>query len=41
VAGWLKLPFWPCLAYMAVGKFLRYLFMTTVLLHLVPGQVGL
>src|SRR6218665_876067 len=24
VAGWLKLPFWPCLAYMAVGKFLRY-----------------
>ena len=41
VAGWLQLPFWPCLAYMAVGKFLRYLFMTTVLLHLVPGQVGL
>ncbi|WP_042428840.1 YqaA family protein [Comamonas granuli] len=41
VAGWLQLPFWPCLAYMAIGKFLRYLFMTTVLLHLVPGQVGL
>jgi membrane protein YqaA with SNARE-associated domain len=20
VAGWLKLPFWPCVAYMAVGK---------------------
>ena len=32
VAGWLKLPFWPCLAYMAVGKFARYLLMTTALL---------
>jgi len=32
VAGWLKLPFWPCLAYMAVGKFARYLMMTAALL---------
>lgn len=32
VAGWLKLPFWPCLAYMAIGKFLRYLTMTWALL---------
>lgn len=31
VAGWLRLPFWPCLFYMAVGKFLRYLIMTTFL----------
>ena len=31
VAGWLKLPFWPCLAYMAIGKFARYLCMTAVL----------
>jgi len=31
VAGWLKLPFWPCLAYMAVGKFGRYLVMTSAL----------
>lgn len=31
VAGWLRLPFWPCLAYMAVGKFLRYLLMTATL----------
>ena len=23
VAGWLKLPFWPCLLYMAIGKFAR------------------
>jgi membrane protein YqaA with SNARE-associated domain len=38
VAGWLKLPFWPCLAYMAVGKFARYLVMTTVLLQVFPGQ---
>ena len=28
VAGWLKLSFWPCLAYMAIGKFARYLTMT-------------
>ncbi len=32
VAGWLKLPFWPCLVYMAIGKFARYLLMTTALL---------
>lgn len=31
VAGWLHLPFWPCSAYMAVGKFLRYLIMTSAL----------
>jgi membrane protein YqaA with SNARE-associated domain len=31
VAGWLKLPFWPCLAYMAVGKFARYVTMTAAL----------
>ena len=34
VAGWLKLPFWPCLGYMAIGKFARYLLMTSVLLGL-------
>ena len=39
VAGWLKLPFWPCLAYMAVGKFFRYLFMTSVLLYFMPGHL--
>ncbi len=38
VAGWLKLPFWPCVLYMAVGKFLRYLTMTTFLLWAMPGQ---
>jgi membrane protein YqaA with SNARE-associated domain len=31
VAGWLRLPFWPCLIYMALGKLLRYVCMTTLL----------
>ncbi|HJV70362.1 YqaA family protein [Ideonella sp.] len=38
VAGWLKLPFWPCVAYMAVGKFARYVSMTAALLWWFPGQ---
>ena len=38
IAGWLKLPFWPCLAYMAIGKFLRYALMTVALLWWFPGQ---
>ncbi len=37
VAGWLKLPFWPCVFYMAIGKFARYLTMTTGLLWVFPG----
>jgi membrane protein YqaA with SNARE-associated domain len=37
VAGWLKLSFWPCLLYMAIGKFARYLVMTSVLLWVFPG----
>lgn len=40
VAGWLKLPFWPCIAYMAVGKFIRYVIYTAALLYLFPGQLG-
>lgn len=40
VAGWLKLPFWPCLAYMAAGKFLRYLVMTSTLLYFMPGHLA-
>jgi membrane protein YqaA with SNARE-associated domain len=32
VAGWLRLPFWHCLAYMAVGKFARYAIMTSLAL---------
>lgn len=32
IAGWLKLPFWPSVVYMAIGKFLRYTTMTAALL---------
>lgn len=35
VAGWLKLPFWPCLGYMAIGKCLRYVVMTAALTGMV------
>lgn len=38
VAGWLELPFWPCVAYMAIGKFGRYFIMTAALLWVFPGQ---
>ena len=37
VAGWLKLPFWPCVGYMAIGKFIRYVLMTGGLLWAFPG----
>jgi membrane protein YqaA with SNARE-associated domain len=39
VAGWLRMPFWPCLFYMAIGKFLRYLVMTAALLWVFPGAM--
>ena len=38
VAGWLRLPFWPCVGYMAVGKFGRYVVMTAGALWLFPEQ---
>jgi membrane protein YqaA with SNARE-associated domain len=43
VAGWLKLPFWPCVFYMAIGKLARYITMTLVLLWFFPnaGHTGL
>lgn len=37
VAGWLKFPPLPCAIYMAIGKFLRYLTMTTALLWAMRG----
>ncbi len=37
VAGWLKLPFWPCVLYMAIGKLARYITMTAGLLWVFPG----
>ncbi len=36
VAGWLKMPLLPCAAYMALGKFTRYVVMTTALLYIWP-----
>lgn len=38
VAGWLKMPFWRCLGWMAVGKFLRYIVMTALLTSVFPGR---
>lgn len=40
VAGWLRMPFWPCFVYMGIGKFLRYTTMTAALLWVFPGQIG-
>ncbi|HEY5801867.1 MAG TPA: YqaA family protein [Burkholderiaceae bacterium] len=37
LAGWLQLPFWPSVMYMAIGKFMRYLTVTTALLY-VPDE---
>lgn len=39
VAGWLRLPFWPCVFYMAIGKFGRYVTMTAAVIWLFPGQL--
>lgn len=36
VAGWLKLSFWPCVGYMLIGKFFRYVVMTSVLVFMFP-----
>jgi membrane protein YqaA with SNARE-associated domain len=37
LAGWLHLPFWPSVSYMAIGKFARYVTMTAVLLYVPDG----
>ena len=39
VAGWLKVPFGPCVMYMAIGKLARYITMTAGLLWLFPGAL--
>lgn len=41
LAGWLRLPFWPCVGYMAIGKFLRYVIYTSALLWFFPGQIDI
>lgn len=37
LAGWLRLPFWPSVLYMAIGKFLRYVLITYLLLNVPDG----
>lgn len=37
LAGWLKMPLLPCLGYMAVGKFARYLTVTSLLMFVPDG----
>ena len=37
MAGWLHMPFWPSVSYMAVGKLLRYISMTAALLYVPDG----
>jgi membrane protein YqaA with SNARE-associated domain len=41
VAGWMRLPLWPCTLYMAIGKFLRYTLMTATLLWVFPQELAL
>jgi membrane protein YqaA with SNARE-associated domain len=38
VAGWLRMPLFPCTIYMAIGKLGRYVTMTAALLWLFPGS---
>ena len=37
LAGWLHLPFWPSVGYMALGKLVRYIGMTAMLLYVPDG----
>src|SRR5690606_36113401 len=37
VAGWLRLSFWPCVVFMAIGKFLRYVLVTAAVLWVFPN----
>ena len=38
LAGWLKMPFWPSLLFMALGKFARYLSVTWLLMAVPDGS---
>ncbi len=38
VAGWLRLPFWHCAGFMALGKFIRYFLMTAALIWVWPAS---
>ncbi|MET0856639.1 MAG: YqaA family protein [Telluria sp.] len=37
MAGWLHMPFWSSVGYMMIGKFARYVTMTTLLLYVPDG----
>jgi membrane protein YqaA with SNARE-associated domain len=37
LAGWLRLPFWRCIAWIALGRVLRYTLMTSLLLWVPDG----
>ncbi|MEQ6289909.1 YqaA family protein [Vogesella sp. GCM10023246] len=37
-AGWLRLPWWPCLCWIGVGKFARYAVLVVGLQQLGPGH---
>lgn len=37
LGGWLRLPFWSCVMYMAIGKCCRYLLITALLLRVPDG----
>lgn len=37
MAGWLHMPYWPSVGYMAIGKLLRYTLMTWLLLNVPDG----
>ena len=37
LAGWLKMDFWPCVLFMAIGKLARYLTITALLLTVPNG----
>jgi membrane protein YqaA with SNARE-associated domain len=36
VAGWMRLPFWPCVFFIALGKFVRYAIVCGLLVPLTP-----
>jgi membrane protein YqaA with SNARE-associated domain len=38
VAGWLRMPFWPCMLYMGIGKFVRYVIYTLALIYVLPPR---
>ena len=40
VAGWMRWSFWPSVAYMAIGKFARYVVLSMILLGLIPFGQG-